>query len=406
MGQRKLLILGMGMQGKGALHDALASGKFSAISVADCGAEFVAMMPHYRTQGVEPFLLDANDDAALLALIKAHDIVIELLPVEFAMKVGMMAAENGVCLVSSMYYISQSMTDPEKVAEGKRQLERLNAVAKTTGASLMIAFGMDPGLDLMLGGELLREIPEIETFYSYGAGFPDENCERNPIDYKFSWSPHSTLVSYFRKTKKIIDGKVVHVPAEKLFSPEHTHVLNDPQLGYPVECYSAGDSENFANMFSILGKVKHMDRFSARKVGHCAFWDKMVNCGFLNTDPVRINGVDIAPVDFVTALMTSQSQFWYKEDERDVGYIRIEGSGMCHGARKRIVYTIVDFKDLETGLTSMQRLVGFTVSIVAGLMADGVYKEPGLHLPMDMKLELMEGELKKRNILIKKEVLP
>lgn len=405
MGQRRLLILGMGMQGKGALYDALESGKFTSISVADCGAEFESMMPHYRALGAEPFMVDANNDDELLALIKAHDIVIELLPVDFAMKTGMLAAQNGVSLVSSMYYISQSMTDPVKIAEGKLKLEELNTVAKKTGATIMMAFGMDPGIDLMLGGELLREIPELETFYSYGAGFPDENCERNALDYKFSWSPHSTLVSYYRKTKKIVDGQIVHVPAEKLFAPEHTHVLNDPLLGYPVECYSAGDCENFANLFNILGTIKHMDRYTARKVGHCAFWDKVVNCGFLGNAPIKIKGVDICPVDFVTALLTSQSQFWYKEQERDVGYIRVEGSGTSNGKHKHIVYTIVDYKDLATGLTSMQRLVGFTVSIVAGIFAEKIYNEPGLHLPMDMKLELLEGELKKRNIIITKKVL-
>ena len=400
MSDKRLLILGMGLQGKGALHDVLGRRVFSGVTVADCGPRYEAEMPGYAARGVRAVSLDANDTENLRALIAEHDVVIELLPVEFAMKVGRLAAEAGVHLVSSMYYIGQSMTDPAIFRRMKAEMEAIDAEARRKDCTLLIAFGMDPGLDLMLGADALGRLDEIDHFYSYGAGFPEEAACDNALSYKFSWSPRSTLVSYYRATKKIVDGQVVEVPAEKLYAPENTHILHDETLDCDLECYAAGNCQNFAEMFGISGKVRNMNRFSARRPGHCAFWDVMIKCGFLREEPVMVKGAAVSPLDFCTALLTAQEQFWYREHERDIGYIRVEASGSRQGRPVRVIHTIIDYADPATGLTSMQRLVGFTVSIAAGLIARGAFKERGVVLPMAMPLDLMQGELARRNITI------
>ena len=400
MSDKSLLILGMGLQGKGALHDVLEHRLFSRVTVADCGARYAGEMPGYEAKGVRAVSMDANDTEKLRELIAQHDVVIELLPVEFAMKVGRLAAEAGVHLVSSMYYIGQSMTDPVRFRQMKAEMDDIDAVARRRDCTLLIAFGMDPGLDLMLGADALGRLDDIDHFYSYGAGFPEASACDNALSYKFSWSPRGTLVSYYRATKKIVDGQIVDVPAEKLYAPENTHLLHEETLGCDLECYAAGNCQNFAEMFGISGKVRNMNRFSARRIGHCAFWEVMVKCGFLREEPVNVNGTPISPLDFCTALLTSQEQFWYREDERDIGYIRVEARGSKAGKPVSVTHTIIDYADPAAGLTSMQRLVGFTVSIAAGLIAHGAFKERGVVMPMAMPLSLMQPELAKRNITI------
>lgn len=400
MSAKKLLILGMGLQGKGALHDVLEHKTFTTITVADFGPRFEADRAAYEAQGVRTAAVDANDTDSLRDLIAAHDIVIELLPVDFAMKVGRLAAAAGTHLVSSMYYIGQSMTDPTIFAQLKREMEDIDQLARRNGATLLIACGMDPGLDLVLGADALAHLDEIDHFYSYGAGFPEASACDNPISYKFSWSPHSTLVSYNRETRKIVDGNVVTVPADKLFAPENVHILHDETLDCDLECYNAGNSQNFAEMFGIFGKVRNMNRFSARKPGHCAFWDIMVRCGFLEEKEVMVKGTPVSPLEFCTALLTSQPQFWYRKDERDIGYIRVEARGRKAGRPVSITHTIIDYADPAAGLTSMQRLVGFTVAIAAGLIAREELNERGLILPMRIPLALIRPELARRNIHI------
>lgn len=400
--KKKLLILGMGLQGKGALHEALLSNYFDEITVADYGEKFEALKDHYISLGVIPKSVNASDLTQLREIIQGKDIVIELLPLDFAVNVGKIAAELGVNLVNSMYYIGQSMTDPEKFAQGKKQIEDLSKLAKTNNCTLITACGMDPGLDLIMGADILRQLDEIETFYSYGAGFPKPEYADNPLKYKFTWSPKSTLLSYYRSIKRIVNGEVITIPAEKLFSKENIHIVKDEILGYDLEAYSAGNSENFAEMFNIKGKVKNMDRFSCRLPGHCEFWDKMVNCGFLKSEPIKVKDVQVSPLEFMSALLQSDSKFQFKDNEQDVAYIRVEASGKQNGKQKKICYTICDYRDLETGLTAMQRTVGYTVSIVARLLSEGKITKKGLLLPMDIPLSIVEADLAKRNIIIHK----
>ena len=102
MASKKLLILGMGLQGAGALQDVLNKKTFSDITVADYGKGFEEKKEYYKSLGVNPVSVDANNLDALRELIKDKDVVIELLPVDYAMNVGRIAAECGVNLVSSM----------------------------------------------------------------------------------------------------------------------------------------------------------------------------------------------------------------------------------------------------------------------------------------------------------------
>lgn len=113
-----------------------------------------------------------------------------------------------------------------------------------------------------------------------------------------------------------------------------------------------------------------------------------------------VNGTPVSPLEFCTALLTSQQQFWYRKDERDVGYIRVEARGRKNGTPVSVTHTIIDYADLDAGLTSMQRLVGFTVAIAASLIANGGFTERGLVMPMRVSLGLMQPELAKRDIHI------
>lgn len=170
MSEKSLLILGMGLQGKGALHDVLTHQTFSRVTVADFGPRFEAERSGHEARGVRTAAVDANDTEALRSLLAEHDIVIELLPVDFAMKV-----------VSSMYYIGQSMTDPELFRRMKEEMAEIDSRARQSGTTLLIACGMDPGLDLILGADALSRLDEIDLFASYGAGFPEASACDNPL---------------------------------------------------------------------------------------------------------------------------------------------------------------------------------------------------------------------------------
>lgn len=93
MAKKRLLILGMGLQGKGALYDAVKSGLFASITVADMGEAYEAQRQGYEAQGAKTVTVNAENLESVRLLIQNADVVIELLPVRFALQIGRIAAE-------------------------------------------------------------------------------------------------------------------------------------------------------------------------------------------------------------------------------------------------------------------------------------------------------------------------
>ena len=400
MPSQKLLILGYGMQGKAALYDCLHCGDFESIVVADSAPGFPESMEGTRDPKVRGVNLDVSDTVQIRELIGQADVVIEALPAVFTVPIGKMAAEVGVHIVSSMYYLDPGVVEPQALAKLKEDLAYIDRTAKENGCTILTEFGLDPGLDVIVGAEALREVDEVEVFNSYGAGFPAPDSCGNTLSYKFTWSVRGVMLSYKRPAKIIKNEQIVEIPGLEMFAPENMHIIEDEYTGGPLECFPNGDSVKYAEVYGIADQVKEMGRFICRRPGHGEFWWRMANSGFLSEKPVKIGNAEIAPIDFVSALFQSQEQFWYSGRERDTTLIRVEVHGKKDGQDKSVTYQMVDYKDLESGFTSMQRTVGFTMGIGAMLLVMGELSAKGMISPTQVPLGLIEPELKKRNITI------
>lgn len=396
----KVVLLGLGMQGKAALHDLVNNSDAAEIIVADNNPNMDSILNAYPAERVKGLGLDATDESSLAALIRKADVVIESLPPQFALNVGRIAAAEGVNLVSSMYYLNPGEKDAGKVAHLKEEIRNIDRLAKEKGAIILTEFGMDPGLDLVFGAKALGEFDTVEEFYSYGAGFPSPEAANNPLRYKFTWSVSGVIRSYLRPGKVISDGRVVEVKADEVFAEKNRHILEIDEVGSPLECYANGNAEHYAELFGIRNTVRQMGRYACRLPGHCAFWATMAKCGFLNDQPVNVDGVPVSPVQFTAALLGSQEQFYLSDQEKDMALIYIDVRGIMNGQKKRVTYQLIDRRDLETGLTSMQRTVGFTMSLGARLILEGKLDKPGLLLPMDVPYELVEEGLRRHGMVI------
>lgn len=397
---KKVVLLGLGMQGKAALHDLVSNSEAAEILVADNNPKMDVILRAYPAERVKAVSLDAADEAALAALIKGADVVIESLPPQFALNVGKLAAAEGVNLVSSMYYLNPGEKDAARIAQTKQDLKTLDRVAKEKGVIILTEFGMDPGIDLVFGAKALAEFDEVEEFHSYGAGFPTPEAANNPLRYKFTWSVGGVIRSYLRPGKVIADGRLVEVKADEVFAEKNRHVLEIDGIGSPLECYPNGNAEHYAELFGIRETVKQMGRYACRLPGHCVFWSTMAKCGFLNDQPVDVNGVQVSPVQFTAALLGSQEQFYFTDQEQDMALIYIDVRGKKNGEKKRVTYQLIDRRDLETGFTAMQRTVGFTMSLGARLILEGTLSKPGLLLPMEVPYELVVDGLKRHGMVI------
>lgn len=397
---RRVLLLGHGAQGRAALHDLVHGDGDLRVTVADADPALPERVASYPAGRVTARVVDAANHDAVLALMRDADVVVEALPGPMALPMGRLAVEAGVSLVSSMYYRDPQERDPARIAATEHQIGELARTATARGLTLLTEFGLDPGLDLVMGARALAELDEVHEFHAYGAGIPAEGARDNPLQYKFSWSPIGVMRSYHRPARVIHEGRLEEIDPATLFEARRVHRVDVPAIGAPLECYPNGDAAHYAELFGLAGRVREMARYTGRLPGHCVFWDVMTKCGFLDPAPVEVNGARVSPMDFVAALLASQPRFQYADDEADLTFVRVDVRGVRHGARRRVVYDMIDRRDFATGFTSMQRTVGYTLALGARLILDGALGERGLLTPLDVPYDLVFPALERHGIRV------
>jgi saccharopine dehydrogenase-like NADP-dependent oxidoreductase len=402
----KIVLFGFGMQGKAAYYDLLKYDKCDMIIIAD----IVPPAKEYMKLDVENKasfeILDINNSSRVYELMKEADMVVDALPGSFAFHLAKMAVETGVHLVSSMYYLNPLEKDSEVLAKLKEELKNLYEEAIRKNITVLPEFGLDPGIDLVLGAKAISEFEEVEVFNSYGTGIPVAENADNPLKYKFSWSIPGVLRAYRRPSRIILNGKIIEIDGREIFSTDNRHMLEIEELKTPLECYPNGNSEYYSELFGLKYSVKEMGRYACRYPGHCDFWYTMSNSGFLDDNPLNMGNVNIPPIEFVANLLASQKQFHFGKNESDIAMVRVEVTGKSLNKKKKMIYQLIDYKDQKTGFTAMQRTVGFTMSLGARLILNGQLNKPGLISPIEVPFEFLEEGLKEFGMHIKRIEIP
>ena len=386
----KILLLGVGLQGKAALQHLATSPEVTQIIAADANYQGLKnYTQELNSEKITPIELDVRDEAAVSAQMQKVDAVIVLLPQGFRIEMLKLAIENGIHFIETSYAL------PEYT--------HLGQLAEAKGITILPECGLDPGIDLVLAGQAIRDLDEVHELHAYGTGVPEPEASHNPINYKLSWTFAGVLSAYQRPAKMLKDSEIVNLTPSQMFSPKFMHSVNLDTLG-EMEAYYNGDAVKYLDVFGIRETAVSTGRYSLRYPGHAAFWKKMVDLGFLSEEPIRVGEQEVSPRQFVHDLI--EPQIHYAPDERDVAGIRIDVRGLKDGKCKRIIYQMIDRRDLKTGLLAMQRTVGFTASIGAQMVLRGDITKRGLLSPTrDVPVEKFMSELEKRNIIITREEL-
>lgn len=365
----KILLLGTGMQGRAALDDLARSRDVTRVVAADRDIDAPRALVDARGWGAKVTCrqVDASDPAALDRLFAdGFDVVIDLLPVPFIRLAAPAAVRARVHYVNTFY------TTPEVSA--------LAEEAEAAGVTLLPEMGLDPGIDLVLLGDMARSLDEVTGILSYGAGIPEPAATDNPIRYKVSWTFEGVLRSYCRAARLVRDGQIICVGDHDQFRPEHLHEVVVPGVGR-LEAFPNGDAVSYAERLGCdPSTLRVAGRYAMRYPGHAAFWLPLVELGLLDDEPVEVGGVTVSKRQVLAAALAPRLQ--YRDGERDLAIIRIEVEGRAGGRDRRLVRQVVDRRDLETGLTAMSRTVGYPASIAAQMIAQGVVSGRGLLSPL------------------------
>lgn len=365
----KVLVLGVGMQGRAVLHDLVSRPEVSGIVAADADPAKVASYVSARGWGgrvaCEP--LDAADPSRLDALMSdGVTIAVDVLPSRFSIPVARAAVRNGVSLVNTCY--------------ASAELLGMHDAAAARGVTILPEFGQDPGIDLVMLGESFRTLDSIEEIRSYGGGVPEPEASANPLRWKVTWTFEGVLEAYRRPARVITDGAEVEIPSRDVFAPANTHEVEVSGLGL-LEAYPNGNAVQYCRMLGLdTGRLSSAGRYTIRWPGHCAFWKTMVDLHLLDREPVMLDGIPVDRLRYLAAALGPHIQ--YDPGERDVVMVRVDATGERGGRRRRQRYQLVDRRDLQSGLTAMSRTTGFTASIGALMIGTGLVKGPGILSPL------------------------
>jgi len=158
---------------------------------------------------------------------------------------------------------------------------------------------------------------------------------------------------------------------EPLTEPEYIEFDNVGTL----EAFNSDGLRSLA--YTIKGK--NMKEKTLRYPGHLEKIVLLKEMGFFDTEKIDFNGNKISPMDMSSRLLIPQWKF--EERDRDITVMRIICEGLKDGKKIRYTYDLFDTYDADTKTHSMARTTGYTATVTARLLADGLYNRVGISPP-------------------------
>lgn len=190
--------------------------------------------------GIESVYLNAvNNPSGVQDLVAKGDVVISILPRDLHPIVAEACINEKTHMVTASY--------------AKENLTSLHQEAVNAGITILNEVGLDPGIDHLLALECMQSVRalggRITSFESFCGGLPAPEYSNNPLRYKFSWSPRSSLINTLSSARYLSKGQFVEIKeGGDLMSA--TKPL-DFLPGFNLEGYPNGDSTKYGKYYGI-----------------------------------------------------------------------------------------------------------------------------------------------------------
>ncbi len=346
----KILVLGAGLVGGPMAMDLAINGEFEVTS-ADRSAEALARLS--GRPGITTIQADLDDADLLKSLVKQHDLVISAVPGFMGFRTLERVIECGKNVVDIAFF-------PE-------DMFLLDAKAREMNVTAICDIGVAPGMSNVLIGYGASMLDTLEKGITYVGGLPVVRTW--PYEYKAVFSPIDVIEEYTRPARYIDGGRMV--VREALSDPE---MLNFPGIG-TLEAFNSDGLRTLATTV----KGDYLIEKTLRYKGHIEKMAVLRDTGFFDKEPISINGTMISPLEFTSKLLFPKWKL--QEGEEDITIMQVITEGLKDGIRRRYTWDLYDRFDTTTGVHSMARTTGYTATVVARLLAKGLYDHKGVSAP-------------------------
>ncbi|MHA1617380.1 MAG: saccharopine dehydrogenase C-terminal domain-containing protein [Candidatus Njordarchaeales archaeon] len=373
----RFLVLGCGNIGSVIARDLIKSSPSYRVTIVDLSEEKVKRVARdIRDERLDYMIGDATNPDTLKDFSRGIDVIINALPGSIGYKVMKNAISIGVNLVDVSYMPENPLS--------------LDQVAKERNITIIPDAGFAPGISNILIGYASLLFDKLSLVRIYVGGLPQEKIP--PLNYCLTWSAEDLIEEYTRPARIIKNGKIVEV--EALSGLEK---ISMGEVGELEAFYTDGLR---TLLYTI--KAENMEEKTLRYPGHVDKILLMKQLGLFDDEELNIDGQRIIIKRFTARLL---EQRFACKDVKDLVILRVLVRGTREGKELEKVFELIDYYDDKTGITAMGRTTGFTASIIAQLLAQGIIREKGVIPPeylgrnMDV-FQLIISELSKRGIRI------
>lgn len=368
----RITVLGAGLVGHAMVLDLARDGEHEVTAVDRDGSALARLA---GKDGVHAREADLGRSDAVRDAVTDADLVINAVP-------GFMGFET-------LRAVIEAERDVVDIAFFPEDPFLLDDLARDRGVTAIVDCGVAPGLCNVTLGYLDTRLDRIDSYRCYVGGLPRQRTW--PFEYKACFSPADVLEEYTRPARLVENGQEVVRPA-----------LSGREL---IDFRGVGTLEAF-NTDGLRSLIRTMDiadmkEMTLRYPGHAELMQVFRDTGFLGEEPLDIGGQSVTPRDLTSAILF---EHWKLGDgEEDLTVMQIVVHGQLDGKAVTHTYDLLDFYDRATDTTSMARTTGYTCTVVARQVAQGLFRRPGINPPEFLgraegcHAHLLEG-LAKRNI--------
>ncbi len=246
--------------------------------------------------------LDAGDAEDIQEAAQGVDAVINLTVLRFNPNIMQAALSNGA------HYVDTATDEPIWGQLLKGEPLYLDQEFKDAGLTALIGCGATPGITNVLARyacDKLERVDEIRV----RAGYRTLADEEMVGGWDPGWSPEVALMDYSLPSPVFEDGKFIDCPP---FSGVETYQFPDP-VGPVVVAHHCHEEAPFMGHF--IGKgLKYVDfKYPIDPIAGA-----LVQMGFASYDPINVKGVEVAPIDVISAMAPPPVGGFFTESEETV----------------------------------------------------------------------------------------
>ncbi|MEA2071211.1 MAG: saccharopine dehydrogenase C-terminal domain-containing protein [Asgard group archaeon] len=380
----KFLLLGAGLMGRAIAYDLMQYMPHAEIIIADYKQKALQEVKTFLDNSkVATLQLDVKNENAVLENMSEVEVTIGSISYHYNYKLSQLAIEAG----SDFIDLGGNNSIVQKQFS-------LNKKAKQNEVTIIADCGLAPGLGNILTADGVSNIDTVDEIHIRVGGLPQN--PQDPLDYALVFSVKGLINEYKEKATIIRNGSVQEVD-----SLTEVECITFPEPFGKLEAFhTSGGTSTLPH--TLANKVKELDYKTIRYPGHCEKIRLLFSLGLAKEKEIKINSCLVKPRDVLEKCLY---QTLYQGIIEDVVLMRVSITGKKDNRKTNLTYELIDYFDEKTQLTAMMRTTAFPVSIIAQLLAKNKIEKNGVIVQeFNVPSQTVIDELKKRNVLIKKQV--